>query len=123
MSPAEILLYSNTALAALALLGHAKGYFSSGEKTLLERIANAEKNTDERLTKVEGKLVEHDRRIQTVEGEIKHLPTREAQHQIEIGLEKINGRLDTLAESLKPIRANGEMLNDLLREQVKAASK
>ena len=82
-----------------------------------------DKSFDERTTKVESKLVEHDRRIQTVEGEIKHLPTREAQHQIEIGLEKINGRLDTLAESLKPIRANGEMLNDLLREQVKAASK
>lgn len=123
MSTAEILLYLNTALASIAILGHAKGFFSSGEKNLFERIAAMDKSFDERTTKVEGKLVEHDRRIQTVEGEIKHLPTREAQHQIEIGLEKINGRLDTLAESLKPIRANGEMLNDLLREQVKAASK
>lgn len=123
MTTAEILLYLNTGLASIAILGHAKGFFSSGEKNLIERIAALDKSSDERTTKLESKLVEHDRRIQTVEGEIKHLPTREAQHQIEIGLEKINGRLDTLAESLKPIRANGEMLNDLLRVQVTAASK
>ena len=112
MTTAEILLYLNTAIASIALLGHAKGYFSSGEKVLMNKVE-----------KHEEKLKEHDRRIQSVEGELKHLPTREAQHQIEISLEKISGRLDTLAESLKPIKANGEMLHDLLREQVKNATK
>ncbi|MDP9590108.1 UNVERIFIED_ORG: hypothetical protein J2W19_002664 [Shinella zoogloeoides] len=123
MTPAEYLLYVNTALASLALLGHLKGYFSSGEKTLAERLASIDKKMDERQTKAEAKLVEYDRRIQTVEGEIKHLPTRDAQHQLEISLEKINGRLDTLVESLKPIKHNGEMLGELLREQVKNAAK
>lgn len=123
MTPAEYLLYVNTALASLALLGHLKGYFSSGEKTLAERLSSIDKKMDERQTKAEAKLVEYDRRIQTVEGEIKHLPTREAQHQLEISLEKINGRLDTLVESLKPIKHNGEMLGELLREQVKNAAK
>ncbi len=123
MTPAEYLLYVNTALASLALLGHLKGYFSSGEKTLAERLASIEKKMDERQTKAETKLVEYDRRIQTVEGDIKHLPTRDAQHQLEISLEKINGRLDTVVESLKPIKHNGEMLGELLREQVKNAAK
>lgn len=100
------------AISLFTFLGLIKGALSSGEKKLEERMAKAEKT-----------LVDHDRRIQTVEGEIKHLPTREAQHQIEIGLERINGRLETLSESLKPIKANGEMLNELLREQVKSANK
>ena len=119
MTTAEILLYLNTAVASVALLGHAKGYFSSGEKA----IAKALTDLGELYGRHEEKLKEHDRRIQSVEGELKHLPTREAQHQIEISLEKISGRLDTLAESLKPIKANGEMLHDLLREQVKNATK
>lgn len=107
-----IMPWIGAALSIIALGTQLKAIMSSGEKKL-----------DERLTKAENSLVGYDRRIQTVEGEIKHLPTREAQHQIEISLEKINGRLDTLAESLKPIKHNGEMLNELLREQVKAASK
>jgi hypothetical protein len=50
---------------------------------------------------------------------MKHLPTRESQHRIELNMAEINGRLDVLNESLKPIRANAELVNDLLREQVK----
>lgn len=108
MSPSEISQYLGLALAIIALLGHAKGYFSSGEKTLTGRMEKAEKTQ-----------IDHDRRIQTLEGEMKHLPSRESQHRIELNMAEINGRLDVLNESLKPIRANAELVNDLLREQVK----
>jgi len=129
MTPAEYLLYANTALASLAILGHLKSYFSSGEKTLGEKLATAEKTLseklasidkklDERLTKVESKLVEYDRRIQSLEGEMKHLPTREAQHKLEVSMEKMSGRMDTLVESLKPIAATSGRLQEFLLEQV-----
>lgn len=119
MTPAEYMLYANTALATLALLGHAKGYFSSGEKTLTERLASIDAKLDQRLTKAESKLIEYDRRIQAVENEMKHLPDRDMAHRLELAVEKMSGRLDTMAETLKPIRATTERMNELLVEQAK----
>lgn len=119
MTAAEYLLYLNTALASLAILGHAKGYFSSGEKTLGEKLATAETKLDHRQTKSEAKLIEYDRRIQALEGELKHLPDREMAHRLELAVEKMSGRLDTMAETLKPIRATTERMNELLVEQAK----
>jgi chromosome segregation ATPase len=108
MTPSEISQYLGLALAVIALLGHAKGYFSSGEKTLTARVDQAEK-----------KLAEHDRRIQTIEGEMKHLPDREAQHRMELQLAEMNGRFATLEERLRPIAQTSERLHELLMEQAK----
>ncbi len=108
MTTAEISQYLGLALAVIALLGHAKGYFSSGEKTLTERTKKAEE-----------KLIEHDRRIQSVEGEIKHLPDRETTHRMELAMSEINGKLNVMAERLKPIEAIGERLQETLMEQAR----
>lgn len=130
MTPAEYLLYANTALATLALLGHLKGYFSSGEKTLSEKLTaiektlsekllSIEKKMDERLSKAESKLIEYDRRIQAIEGEIKHLPDRSTTHRMELAMSEINGKLNVMAERLKPIEAIGERLQETLMEQAR----
>lgn len=95
------------ALGCLNLVAAIRSMLSAGEKRL-----------DERLGHVEAALDEQRSRIQTIEGEMKHLPTWESQHRIEINMEKISGRLDTLNESLKPIRENGALLNELLKAQV-----
>lgn len=108
MTTAEISQYLGLALAVIALLAHAKGYFSSGEKTLSAR-----------MDKAESKLIEHDRRIQSTESEIQHLPDRDMAHRLELAVEKMSGRLDTMAETLKPIRATTERMNELLMEQGK----
>lgn len=96
------------AVSVLNLIAHIRTMMSQGEKKL-----------DERLAKVEAKLVEHDRRIQTVESEMKHLPDRDMAHRLELAVEKMSGRLDTMAETLKPLRATTERMNELLVEQAK----
>lgn len=96
-------------------------------------LSEGEKKLDQRLAKAEGKLIEHDRRIQAVENEIKHLPDRDTTHRIEMTMAQIMGRLDaqdaTLAgrfsamdERLKPIQAIGERLQDVLIEQARNAA-
>jgi len=112
MDLAVIMPWIGAVISIITLLTLLKNMLSSGEKAL-----------DGRLTKAEDKLVQYDRRIQSIEGEMKHLPDRESQHRIELNMEKINGRLDTLNETLRPIKANGELLNELLKEQAKAAGK
>lgn len=119
MTPAEYLLYANTALASLAILGHAKGYFSSGEKTLAEALKSFTEKVEHRQGKTEAKLVEYDRRIQSLEGEMKHMPDRDMAHRLELAVEKMSGRLDTMAETLRPIRATSERMSELLVEQAK----
>jgi len=99
-----------------------KGIISSGEKKL-----------EDRLVKAESKLIDHDRRIQTVEGDMKHLPDKETTHRIEMTMITIVGRLDkqdatldgrfsAMDAQLKPIQAIGERLNDVLVDQMKKAS-
>ena len=94
-------------LGFLNLIAAVRAILSSGERQL-----------DERLRKVESDIDDQQTRLQTIEGEMKHLPSRESQHRIELNMERINGRLDTLNESLKPIKENGYLLNELLKAQV-----
>lgn len=117
--PTEIIQWLTLALSSVALLGVLKGFFSSGEKQLeadiktgRDEIALLGKDIEAHETK----LISHDRRIQAIEGEMRHLPDRESQHRLELALEKVNGRLDTLNETLKPIKATNERMNQLLVE-------
>lgn len=94
------------AMTIFNFIGLLKNWLSSGEKALGEKVGSAEK-----------KLIEHDRRIQAVEGELKHLPDRETAHKLELALAQISGRLDTLDERLKPIAATSGRLQEFLLEQ------
>jgi len=96
------------ALNSFNLLANVRSMLSAGEKKL-----------DERLGKVETKLIEYDRRIQTAESDIKHLPDRDATHRMELALSDMNGKFSALEEKLKPIAATSERLHELLMEQAK----
>lgn len=93
-------------LSIIALGTQLKNILSSGERKL-----------DERLSKTESTLIGHDRRIQKVETELQHLPDRDTAHRLELTMEKISGRLDTLDERLKPIAATSGRLQEFLLEQ------
>lgn len=95
--------------------------FSSINLMLLIKslLSAGEKKIEERVGKAESKLTEYERRIQNLEGELGHLPKATALHELELNMEKLNAQIAVLTESLKPIRANAELINDLLREQVK----
>lgn len=107
------------ALSIIALGTQLKAILTSGEKKV-----------EERVTKVEAKLVEYDRRIQSLESDMKHLPDRDTTHRLEMTMTKIMGRLDAqdeklagrfdaMDERLKPIQAIGERLQDVLVEQAR----
>ncbi|OCJ64306.1 hypothetical protein A6U96_09360 [Agrobacterium tumefaciens] len=82
-------------------------------------LATGEKKLDERLKSVENTLGTHGSNIQTLQEGMKHLPTRENQHSIELELRDMNGRFAALDEKLKPIAATTERLHDLLMEQAR----
>ncbi len=111
----EMKSWSSIALNLIALAGVIKLWINQGEKSLEKDVTSI----TERITKAEAKLIEYDRRIQNLEGELGHMPKATALHELELNMEKLNAQIAVLTESLKPIRANAELINDLLREQVK----
>jgi len=102
------------ALGIIAILGHAKGFFSSGEK----KIADDVKELEDKQSRLEAEVSDQGRRIQVIENEMTHLPDKDSQHRIEMQLERLSGRMEVITESLKPIKANNELLRDLLEKQV-----
>lgn len=104
----QIMPWVSAAIAIITLLTLVKNTLTSGEKKL-----------DERMTKVETKMIDYDRRIQTVESEMKHMPDRETAHSLQLAMERIVGRLDTMDERLRPIAATNHRLQEYLLEQTK----
>lgn len=122
----QIIKYVTGALAILAILGQAKTHFSSGEKQLSKEIEELKKLITDgnaefkiQMASLTANLTEHDRRIQALEGELKHLPDRDTAHRLELAMEKISGRLDTLDAKMQPIAATNERMNELLVEQAR----
>jgi hypothetical protein len=126
MDPKEIAMWIGIAVGIFNLVALVKNFFSSGEKQLNDKITKLEAETEAN----ERKLIEHDRRIQALESEVKHMPDRETTHRIEMTMTTIMGRLDSqdavlagrfeaLDERLKPIQAIGERLQDVLVEQAR----
>lgn len=108
MDLAAIMPWVGAALSIIALLTQLKNMLTADERKL-----------DDRLSKAEKTLIDHDRRIQTVENDLKHLPDIESQHRLEIAMEKISGELGVLKEQLKPIDVLARRLNEVLIERAK----
>lgn len=115
MNGEELKTWLAVILGALALLGHLKGYFSSGEKQLSDNLKSAMTAFVEAKEQIE----DHERRIQTIETEMRHLPDSESQHRIELNLKDVSNRIDVLAERLEPLAAVTVRLQTYLLDQAK----
>ncbi len=108
MDPAVISPYLGLALAIIALLGHAKGFFSSGEKALAAKQDKSEKA-----------LIEHDRRIQRVEDELKHLPDKDTVMELKLALAELKGTVSALGETVGSVSRTVHRIDDYLRQEAK----
>ncbi|PRA87936.1 hypothetical protein CQ054_05930 [Ochrobactrum sp. MYb29] len=79
------------------------------------------RSNSEDIGKIKSDQAAHDRRIQAVEAELKHIPDQATIHKLELFMEKLSGRLDsidgrfdTVDEKLKPIQAATERMNEAL---------
>jgi hypothetical protein len=102
------------------------GWLRSGDRKELDGIRTRLRElgeADSRLAEADGKLDEradrHDRRIQAIESDIKHLPDREQAHRMELAIERLSGRVDTLAKGIEPVAAISERWQELILEQAK----
>lgn len=109
MQGLEVLMpWISAALAIIALVTQIKTILSAGEKKL-----------DERVTKAEKTLIDHDRRIQSTEGELKHLPDKDTVTEIRLAMVELKGTVVTLGESVSSISRTVHRIDDYLRNEGK----
>lgn len=70
-----------------------------------------------KIKEIETKVISHDRRIQHVEGELKHLPTQRDVQELTVSVERLNGRLNTLETELTSFVHLVRRIDDHLREE------
>lgn len=108
MNILELTPYIALAISLITLATLVKNNLTSGEKQLAEDQIDHEK-----------KLIDLDRRVQSIESDMKHLPDRETAHRLELNLEKLSSEVAIMNERIKPIAATSDRMMELLLEQGK----
>lgn len=117
MTLATVSQYLGLALAIIALLGHLKSFTSSGEKALEKRLETLER---ERLLPLEKCAIDHDRRVQRVEDELKHLPDKDSVLELRLALSELKGTVNTLGETVGSVSRTVHRIDDYLRQKADA---
>jgi len=67
---------------------------------------------------VEGRA-SHEIRLTTLEGEVRHLPDKNAVHELQLAIEQVKGQLGIIVERVGPIKAIAERLQESMLEHGK----
>lgn len=78
-------------------------------------IKTGGQETADELDRHETKLTDHDRRIQALEGEQKHLVTKEDLTELRLQLSDLNGKLGRFDEAMESIARTVRRIDDYLR--------
>lgn len=105
---AIFLPWITAALSIIAFLTAIKNILGSPAKENAEKIA-----------KLEQKLIEHDRRVQSVEGELGHLPSKDTVNELKLSIAELKGTVGTLGESVGSISRTVHRIDDYLRQEGK----
>lgn len=81
-------------------------------KAEMARLALELKSVDDKTDGLSG-------RINTIETTLRQLPDKDSLHRVEIGLERMNGELNTLNERLKPIDHLSRRLQDVMLSEAR----
>lgn len=95
-------------ISVFTLFGLIKNALSSGEKKLEERMSKAEKT-----------LVDHDRRIQRNEDKLEHLPSKDSVTELKLAIVEMGGKMNTQAETLGSVSRTVHRIDDYLRQEGK----
>lgn len=100
-----------------AFLLSAFALWRSGRKDRSEADEQKFKDLATRIGTVSGKVELVEDRIAAVEGELRHLPDKDATHRIELALSDMKAEMRGLSEGVKPLKAMVERVHEGLVEQ------
>lgn len=80
-------------------------------------VADKLKAVDDRLNTYRTDLIDHDRRIQTLEGEARHAPTGEQVTGLRLSVERLDGHVKRLEESMNGLTHTVRRMDEFLRKE------
>lgn len=108
MDIAPLVPWITFAISAFTLVALIKNSLSSGERKLEERVTKSEKT-----------LVDHDRRIQRVEDALQHLPSKDSVYELKLAISDLKGSLGTISETVGSVSRTVHRVDDYLRQEGK----
>lgn len=104
-------------VAIITLIGLVQVKLSSGTKKMEEDIAVFKKEVERNFYTTEKTMTGFSERMKQIETELKHMPDKDTAQRLEVNMERLNGRLNTLSAQLQPVAAIGERLQEFLLEK------
>lgn len=113
--PENLSQWVGLALSVIALAGIVWGWATAGDKKAVEGLAG-------KIKGVGDKLDDHEKRIQSMEGEMKHLPSKDMVHDLQMTMKDIQIEMANLkAETQGAARASRRVEEYLIEKASKAA--
>lgn len=100
---------------AISIITAAWSWANSPGRKVLAKIGELATTLGHHEKATLDELKKHDRRIQAVESEIRHLPTSEEFQTLQISVTKIEGELGRVDETLGSVKHTVERIDDYLR--------
>lgn len=111
--------------AAILIAALSLGYtiVSNRSKKIDEKIDELKpwiesKSSKEHTDVLQKKVELIDKRVTTVESELKHLPDKDTTHRLEITLKDLGNEVGRLSERIKPVAAMADRIQEALVEKV-----
>jgi len=92
-------------------------WFTASGRNAMNALAKHIDDQKESDDQVQHKLADHDRRIQSAEAELKHLPDKDSVMELKISLADLKGTVSTVTESLGSISRTVHRIDDYLRDR------
>lgn len=83
--------------------------------TIYVWLMSRTKVNEEHLKSVDKDLVDHDRRIQAVEGELKHLPAKDDVNDLKIAMAEMKGAIGRIDETMNGLGRSIRRVEDYLQ--------
>lgn len=113
----ELLAFLQAYGGLFALLGSVAVMMLSTKFVTREAHAAALGERDGRIRALSEKFELLEDRVFRVESEIKHLPDKDTAHRMEMAISRLEGRLETMDERLKPVAAMAGRMQDFMIDQ------
>lgn len=109
--------WASLVLSVMAIGGTVWAWISSGSKDAHKRLDKMEDDRARTADAIVARFQLVENRLTKLESDFEHMPDREQVHRIELGLERLNGRMETLDERLKPVAAVAMRLQEFELEK------
>lgn len=113
----EVLTFLQLYGGALALLGTIATAMLSSKFVTREAHAAALGERDGRIQAISQKVELLEDRVFRIESEIKHLPDKDTAHRMEMAISRLEGRLETMDERLKPVASMANRMQEFMLDQ------